>query len=124
MSDEFLRVATQEIKDEINSIAKILHSCNNDSEIISNAESIEKHIHKIKGLAPMMGQKHMGDIASLNDELLKYIIDGNSLEGVYDILVESNVFMKSEMQGSNTNVEDLKQKIKTNYSKILDRHPS
>ena len=120
MSDEFIRVATQEINDEINSIAKILSSCNNDSEIIENTESIEKHVHKIKGLAPMMGKKQVGDIASLNDELLKYILDSNSLEGIYDILVESNVFMKNEMQGSNTNVDGLKQKIKTKYSKILD----
>lgn len=120
MSDEFIRIATQEIKDEISEINKILESCTNDSDITKNAEFIEKHVHKIKGLAPMMGQKGIGEIASLNDELLKYIIDGNLLEDFLDIVSESTTFMKNAMEGSDTNANALKQKIEAKYSKILD----
>ena len=47
MSDEFIKVATLEIKDEIASIKKILESCKDDSDIFKNSKSIEKHIHKI-----------------------------------------------------------------------------
>lgn len=120
MSDEFKKVATQEIKNELIEINKILDYCADDSHILKNAESIEKHIHKIKGLAPMMGQLGIGEIASLNSILLKHMMEGNDLDGTYDILSESNRFMKNAMHGFNSNNEELKQKIKTKYSKILD----
>ena len=120
MSDEFIRVATKEVNDEISSIDEILDSCNDDSDVYKKASLIEKHFHKIKGLAPMMGQEEIGEISSIIDKILKSIIDENKLDGVYDILSESNIFMTNCMNGSKANFDELKQKIKTQYAKILD----
>ena len=71
MSDEFTQVATKEINEELDGIEGILNSCTNDDDITNNSTDIEKHLHKIKGLAPMMGQEGVGEIAALNDTLMK-----------------------------------------------------
>jgi hypothetical protein len=59
MSDEFIKVSTLEINEEIASIKKILESCKTDSDVSKNSHDIEGHFHKIKGLAPMMGKPQM-----------------------------------------------------------------
>jgi HPt (histidine-containing phosphotransfer) domain-containing protein len=120
MSDEFIKVATQEIKDEIASIKKILETCKDDSDISKNSKSIEKHLHKIKGLAPMMGKKGLGEVAALNDKLLNHVIEGQNISGIYSILGESYVFMDKSIHGTDNISQDIKQKIATNYSKYLD----
>jgi len=120
MSDEFIRVATKEINEEIDSVDEILKSCNNNSSAIKKAILIEKHFHKIKGLAPMMGKGDIGEIAAMTDKILKHVIEGNDLNGVYEILLESNKFMKDSMEGANSNMHQLKQKIEANYANILD----
>ena len=120
MSEEFIRVATKEINEEVGSISEILNSCTDNSGAIKNSSMIEKHIHKIKGLAPMMGKEDIGEIAVLIDKILKHIIEGNDLEGVYETLLESNEFMKESMKGNNPNQDQLKQKIEANYANILD----
>ena len=120
MSEEFIRIATQEIKDELAAINKILDSCNSDSDIFSNSNLIEKHIHKIKGLAPMMGQKGIGEIALLDENILKHLLEGNKVEDVYDIFLESVLFMNKAINGAQLNNSQLKQKIKTKYSNFLD----
>jgi len=120
MSDEFIKVATQEIREEIASIKKILRTCDDDSSVSKNSTSIEKHIHKIKGLAPMMGKEQIGEIATLNDVLLNHILEGKHLDGIYSILCDSNLFMEKSIQNSDINSKKLKQKIETNYSKFLD----
>ena len=120
MSEEFIRVATKEINEEIDSVAEILKSCNNNSSVIKKASLIEKHFHKIKGLAPMMGKGDIGEIAAMTDKILKHVIEGNDLNGVYEILLESNKFMKDSMEGANSNMPQLKQKIEAKYANILD----
>ena len=120
MSDEFIKVATQEIKEEIASIKKILQDCNNDSSIFDKSNSIEKHIHKIKGLAPMMGKEKIGEISSLIDVLLNHILEGKQLEGIRSVLSESIFFMEKSIENNNIDCSELKQKIETNYSKFLD----
>jgi len=120
MSDEFTQVATKEINGELAGIEVILNSCKNDEEITNNSTDIEKHLHKIKGLAPMMGQEGVGEIAALNDTLIKKIIDGQIVEGVFDILNESNHLMKNLMNGSTTNITELKTKLQARYSKFFE----
>jgi len=120
MSDEFIRVATKEINEEIDSVDEILKSCNNNSSAIKKASLIEKHFHKMKGLAPMMGKGDIGEIAAMTDKILKHVIEGNDLNGVYEILLESNKFMKDSMEGANSNMHQLKQKIEAKYANILD----
>ncbi len=120
MSDEFIKVSTQEINEEIALIKKILESCNTDSDISKNSQDIEGHIHKIKGLAPMMGKPGIGEIAALNDTLLNHIMEGQNMEGILTILTESTVFMNNSMNGHEQNTNELKQKMETKYSKYLD----
>ena len=120
MSDEFIKVATQEIKDEIASIKKILQESINDSSIFDKSSIIEKHIHKIKGLAPMMGKEKIGEIATLIDVLLNDILEGKRIDGIHSVLNESIFFMEHSIENNDTNYSELKQKIKTTYSKFLD----
>ena len=120
MSDEFIKVSTQEINEEIALITKILESCNTDSDVSKNSQDIEGHLHKIKGLAPMMGKPGIGEIAALNDTLLNHIMEGQNIEGILTILNESTVFMNNFMNGTEQNINELKQKMETKYSKYLD----
>ena len=120
MSDEFLQVATKEINDEIASINKILKLCQSDSDIFTNSQNLDDHIHKIKGLAPMMGKPNIGIIAALNDSILNHIIDGTKIEGIFSLLNESINFMDDSMKGTELKVDEIKQKIETKYSKYLD----
>ena len=57
MSDEFIQLATKEINEEILGIGDILKSCSDDALVFENSDKLQKHTHKIKGLAPMMGKK-------------------------------------------------------------------
>ena len=120
MSDEFIKVATKEITDEIASIKEILNSCKTDSDIFKNSKSIQTHIHKIKGLSPMMGKPGIGVIAALNDSLLNHIMEGKKIEGIFTTLTESIIFMNESMGASEQNLDEIKQKIETKYSKYLD----
>ena len=120
MSDEFIKVSTQEINEEIALITKILESCNTDSDVSKNSQDIEGHIHKIKGLAPMMGKPGIGEIAALNDILLNHIMEGKNIEGIFSILTESTVFMNNSMNGPEQNTKEIKQKMETKYLKYLD----
>lgn len=119
MSDEFLRVATNEINEEIKEISKILQSCKNDSDVSKNGTEIEKHFHKIKGLAPMMGKKKVGKIAELIDAVLKHVLEGNTPKNIYSIMILSTQFMESDMQDSSTEYEKLKEKIENEFSNFI-----
>ena len=120
MSDEFTQVATKEINEELDRIEGILNTCTNDDDITNNRTDIEKHLHKIKGLAPMMGQEGVGEIAALNDTLMKKIIGGQIVEGIFEISNESIHLMKNLMNGSTINIAELKAKLKTRYSEFFD----
>jgi len=115
VSDKFFQVATKEVNEAIESIGKILESSKDDSGINKNIESIKIHIHKLKGLAPMMNQLEIGEIASLNDKILKNIINGIQHEGAYKIFLESNIFMKNSMTGPASDFVKLKQKMEKNF---------
>jgi len=120
MSDEFTRVATEEINEELAGIEGILNSCKNDEDVTNNSTDMEKHLHKIKGLAPMMNQNGVGEIAALIDILIKKIAGGQIVEGIFEISNESNHLMKNLMNGSATNITELKEKLKTRYSEFLE----
>ncbi len=120
MSDEFIKVSTQEINEEIALIKKILYSFSTVLDVSKNSQDIEGHIHKIKVLAPMMGKPGIGEIAALNDILLNHIMEGQNIEGIFTILTESTVFMNNSMNGPEQNTKEIKQKMETKYSKYLD----
>ena len=121
LSDEFTKQATKEIHEELEHNSQILKSCQNDEDISNKCSEIEKHLHKIKGLAPMMGQKKIGELASLNDELIKKILEGEKIEGIFETIKQSNNLMKDLMRDSTVEIDGLKQTIKTKYAEFLTK---
>lgn len=114
MSEEFLRVAKKELSEDIVEIGNILDICSSDVDATKNASSIEKHIHKIKGLAPMMNQEEIGQIATLLDKILKTLSD-KPLPGLYSTLLRSHAFMKNTIDGNGAGYDEL-------YSTIMQAH--
>src|SRR5207245_10152072 len=106
MSDDFLKVARQEIKDELDRLDQVLSNCNNDEHIFVNSEQIELHLHKIRGLAPMMGQDKVGEIAKTVATVLKHIINNGVLKGSYIIIIEAIKKMTNLFNGQNIKEEE------------------
>ena len=115
MSDEFIKLATKEINDAVSALQQIMIICQNDSDISSNADEFQKHTHKIKGLAPMMGKLELGNFSSILDSILKKMMDGVLIDGIFIILNDSIFSMNQSMIESDDNLD----KIKTKISKIL-----
>lgn len=118
MSDEFLRVAKKEISDDVAKIGILLKNCSDDDAVFKNIVQLEKHIHKIKGLAPMMGHDQIGRVAALVDGLLKEILAGNSVQGIHLAMKKSYEFMQNALDGANPDFELLNTEIEkiTNVS--------
>ena len=122
MSDNFHRIAKQEIQDELNGLKQILLQCNNDNDISNNGNKIEKHLHKIKGLAPMMGQNNVGEIAKLSDIILKHIIENGMLSGAHKIINESVHMMQEIFNDVNKkNIDEFKIKIHNTFPHIFNQ---
>ena len=98
MSEEFIRVATNEIEQDLEAISSILQSCEGDADVQKNSDQIEKHIHKIKGLAPMMGKIEVGELAKILDSLLKHLLSGKKIDGFFEPLTISIEQMKIAMK--------------------------
>ena len=111
MSDEFIKIATKEINDEISELDKILSTCQNDANVFSGANKFQKHTHKIKGLAPMMGKEELGSFSAILDLMLKKMIDGVIIDGVFDVLCDSISSMKQHMSEPDYNLTEIKIKI-------------
>ncbi len=62
MSDEFMKIATQEINDELSSISKILDSCQNDEALSISIEQMKITMDKPHDLGEI--HKQISDIAS------------------------------------------------------------
>ena len=114
MSDEFIELATHEINQEISDMFAIMNSCKTNDDVIQKASIIERHTHKIKGLAPMMGKEDLGELAAVIDTVLKRIIDGKNIS-FFDELSNSISLMKTSMDSSC----DLSE-IKTRINAILN----
>jgi len=119
MSDEFLKVATVEINDDISELEKILFSCKTDANVVSNADKFQKYTHKIKGLAPMMGKEDLGILSASLDVILKKILNGARVENIFDILNDSIYCMKLAMAEPNYNLTEIKNRI-SQIEDILD----
>jgi len=122
MSDNFLKIARQEIQAELDSLQQILIQCNDDKDISNNGNKIEKHLHKIKGLAPMMGQNNVGEIAKINDSIINHIIENGTQNGTYQVMSESLQIMQEIFNDTNKkDTEEFKNKIRKNFSHILNQ---
>lgn len=119
MHDEFIKIARQEIQTELNGLTAIITLCNNDEQIFLNSKEIEGHLHKIKGLAPMMGQENVGEIAKISDTVMKHIIEHGALTGSYKFIVESIENMKNIFSGQqNVLVNDLMKRAHATFTQI------
>ena len=120
MSDNFVKIARKEIQDELSGLQNILANCANDVDISDNAQNLEKHLHKIKGLAPMMGQQGMGDIAKMIDIIIKHVITNGTLEGTYKIITEANLMMKQLFDDSAIkNIQEFRNKIQQSFPTLF-----
>lgn len=120
MSDEFLRVARQEIQTEIDNLKDVFLVCGNDEQLHEKSVDIERHMHKIKGLAPMMGQEKVGEIARISDIILKHITSHGVLQGSHSIISNAVQKMSSILSGQvGAEVDDFKKIVKDSYPKIL-----
>jgi len=120
LTDEFAKVSEKEINEDLEGISKILDSCKNDNGLKEKCQEIKNHLHKIKGLAPMMGKKGISEIASINDSLLKKILEDNMVDGIFETISESNQLMKNLMQDSTTEMNEFIKTIKTKHSAFLE----
>ena len=119
MSEEFLRVARQEVSEDIAGIGNLLQSCKTDSDVTKNASEIEKHVHKIKGLAPMMGQEQIGNIATLLDKILKTMLSGNTVPQIHQTMVQSHKFMNDTMNGAPDGYDSLVSQIQATHKDLI-----
>ena len=111
MSDEFIETATRELNEEIFELDKILSTCQNDANVFSSAEKFQKHTHKIKGLAPMMGKEDLGNFSAILDSILKKMMNGVTINGVFNVLSDSISSMKQCMSGPDYNLAEIKIRI-------------
>ena len=119
MSDEFIKVATREINEELSGILSILDTCRNDADVSKNSEKIEQHMHKIKGLAPMMGKESIGNLAKTLDLILKKIISGKKIDGFKEPLSTSIKQMKQAMDGPH-DLGEVHKQVSDIASKIIE----
>ena len=117
MSDEFIKLATKEINQEILGIGDILNSCSDDTTVFENSDKLQKHTHKIKGLAPMMGKSTMGSLATVLDDTLKQIMAGKTPQGIFDLMSASHESMEQNMN-SNSDLEPVIEKAKNLLSNM------
>jgi chemotaxis protein histidine kinase CheA len=120
MSDEFLRIARQEIQTEIDNLKDIFLICANDEQLYEKSIDIEKHMHKIKGLAPMMEQEKVGEIARISDIILKHVTSQGILKGSRDMVLSAVQKMSDIFSGQEgVEIDDFKKIVKDAYPQIL-----
>jgi chemotaxis protein histidine kinase CheA len=119
ISDEFIKLATQEINEELSDISKILGSCQDDEDISKNSIKIEKHMHNIKGLAPMMGKENIGNVAKHLDSILKKIMSGKKVDGIFEPLCRSIEQMKMNMD-KHHEMKEIQRQVSKIALKLVD----
>ena len=121
MSDEFLKAARQEIQVDLDGLEQVLSSCRNDEHIFNNSKRIEGHLHKIKGLAPMMGQDKIGKVAHVSDIILKHIMDNGTLDGSYTIIAEAvNKMIHLLNNQNNDDIDNFIATMQNSFPEIAD----
>ena len=121
MSDEFLKAARLEIQTELEGLDQVLMSCNNDEHVFKNSRKIESHLHKIKVLAPMMGQDKIGEVAKMSDVILLYIMDNGILSGSCKIILESVEKMKQMFNDQDiADTDNFRERVRNSFPEIVD----
>ncbi len=121
MSDEFLNIAREEIQSEIDSLKELFITCVNDEQFYNKSRDVQRHMHKIKGLAPMMGQDNVGEIARISDIIVKHITNYGVLKGSYDIILEAIQKMNNLFNGdADTKIDDFRKHAIDAYPNIAE----
>jgi chemotaxis protein histidine kinase CheA len=120
MSEEFINIATKEIQQDICALETILSDCVSDDDVILNASKFQKHTHKIKGLAPMMGNTSLGDLSSSMDSVFKIISTKSKIAGVFQFLKKLIPAMNLVLIEPNSDVAELKENL-SQIEKILSQ---
>lgn len=116
MSDEFQKIARLEIQSELDGLNEIFLECVDDDQFFKKTKNIEKHMHKIKGLAPMMEQEKVGEIARISDVVLKHIINQGILKGSQEIIFEAVQRMSLLFNGdANIEIDDFRKQVMDTY---------
>ena len=116
MSDEFQKVARYEIQSEIDGLNEVFLECIDDKQFFNKTKDIEKHMHKIKGLAPMMGQEKVGEIARICDIILKHSINHGTLKGSHEMIFEAVQRMSLIFNGDvNIETDDFRKQVMDAY---------
>jgi chemotaxis protein histidine kinase CheA len=119
MSDEFQKIARREIQSDLNELNEIFLECIDDEYFFKKIKNIEKHMHNIKGLAPMMSQEKVGEIARISDVILKHIINHGVLNGSQEIIFEAVQRMGLLFNGDvNLETEDFREQVMNIYPNI------
>lgn len=116
MSDEFQKVARLEIQLELDGLNEVFLEYIDDKQFFEKIKDIEKHMHKIKGLAPMMGQEKIGEIARISDIILKHIINQGALKGSQEMIFEAVQRMSFIFNGdTNIETDDFRKQVMDTY---------
>ena len=111
MSDEFIKIATEEINEELSGMGQLLSACQNDADVFASAGKFQKNTHKIKGLAPMMGKEELGSFSAILDSILKKMIDGVIIDGIFNDMTDSISLMKKSMSEPKCDLAEIKNRI-------------
>jgi archaellum component FlaC len=111
MSKDFIEIATKEINEEISELDKILSTYHNDANVFSNADKFQKCTHKIQGLAPMMGKEELGSFSAILDSILKKMIDGIKINGIFNDMSDSISSMKQYMSEPDYDLTEIKSRL-------------
>lgn len=112
-------MAKKEVSDDISGIGVLLNGCHTDDDVHKNAHAIEKHLHKLKGLAPMMGQEEIGEVATLLDSIFKFMLNGTHVEQIHKTLADSVQFMQARISETAADFTALKSQIRNTHAKFL-----
>lgn len=119
MSEEFVKLARKEIQEHLDSLEYILLGCPSDKKIYEKSEQVEKHLHSIKGLAPMIGEDSVGDFAHLSDIILKYIIKNGKLNGSQKVIASAIQKMNDAFSGHvNFDATEFKKLLRDTFPQI------
>jgi chemotaxis protein histidine kinase CheA len=119
LSEDFLRVATKELCDDLLAINDVLSKCSSDSDVFKLASEIKTHLHKMKGLAPMMNQVEIGELASILDRIFNSIVSGISVAGIYNTLKASCQFMHDKLDNKSPDYDLLKTLIRQQHGQFV-----
>lgn len=121
MSEDFFHAARQEIEIELHGLKKILECCRTDEDLFRKSKNIEYHFHKIRGLAPMMGQERVGKLAKMAETIIRHVISNGSIKDSYKFILEVNETLNTMFHGKKTrNLDDIRREARKILPQIYD----